>query len=144
LTLVMLASCATPMVYSEARDEGIVAELDVADWRTWPRANPKRFQSKGHGYLWVDVHVAPDAAATYADRNAVPAPGFRVLMAGYDTATATKPTGLTLMAKVSATDWFYAVLGQDGKKATLQGAALPVCTGCHQHAPRTPIFGLAP
>jgi hypothetical protein len=143
LTLLLVASCAAPPVASEPREEGSTAELAAPDWRSWPRANPRRFLSKGHGYLWVDVHVPPEHAATYAANDAAPAPGFRVVMVGYDNPGAPTPTGLTLMALRPDGAWHYAVLSPDGKQATLQGP-LPACIGCHRHAPRAPLFGLAP
>ena len=141
--LALLASCAAPPVTVEPREEGGTAELAAADWQSWPRANAKRFRSKGHGYLWVDVRVPPEHAAAYSEKEAVPAPGFRVVMVGYENENGSSPTGLTLMALRPDGAWHYAVLSPDGKKATLQGP-LPACIGCHRHASRTPLFGLAP
>jgi hypothetical protein len=121
--------------------------LDVAGWRAWTKVNPRRFRSKGHGYLWVDVYVDRAHAAAYADR-AQPAPeGFTVVMAGYEASDGKAPTGLTVMAKMppgydaASGDWYYAVYDPDGKTATLGGKLAP-CTGCHVHAPRDFLYGV--
>jgi hypothetical protein len=122
--------------------------LDVAGWRGWPKVNPRRFRSKGHGYLWVDVHVDAAHAAAYDDRAAAAPVGFQVVMAGYETADAATPTGLTVMAKMPPghdadnADWYYAIYDPEGKTATLGGKLAP-CIGCHVHArPRDFLFGV--
>jgi hypothetical protein len=116
------------------------ARHPVPGWGSWPRVNPKRFQSKGHGYLWVDIHVAPGHRDAYARSDGVLLPGFQVVVAGYDNATAPLPAGLTTIVR-EPDGWHYAVLSPDGREATLQGA-IEACIGCHRHAPRSPIFGL--
>jgi hypothetical protein len=118
------------------------ARHPVPGWRSWPRINPKRFQSKGHGYLWVDIHVAPGHDLAYRDAAARLEPGFRVVMAGYDNPTAPLPAGLTLIARPAGGDWTYAALSPDGRTAVAQGA-VAACIGCHRHAPRAPVYGLA-
>ena len=125
------------------------AALEVSGWREWKKSNPRRFRSKGHGYLWVDVHVHASHAEMYGDRSKPTPVGFAVAMAGYETADATEPTGLTVMAKMPPGydpengDWYYAIFDAAGKSATLGGKLAP-CTGCHIHArPRDFLFGVA-
>lgn len=159
--VLLLASCASAKPVSSATPAGDgaavgptgvdppPAALDVSGWREWKKSNPRRFRSKGHGYLWVDVHVHASHLEVYGDR-AQPAPvGFAVAMAGYETAEATEPTGLTVMAKMPPGydpengDWYYAIYDAAGKTATLGGKLAP-CTGCHIHArPRDFLFGVA-
>lgn len=111
--------------------------VDVAGWREWPKANARRFRSKGHGYLWVDVHVDKEHTAAYrGGRTSAVSPGFSVVMAGYESIDGETPTGLTVMAKMPAGfdpergDWFYAVYDAVGASATLGGKLTP-CAGCH-------------
>lgn len=122
--------------------------LDISDFRSWTKVNPRRFRSKGHGYLWVDVYVDPQHAAAYTDRSAPAPEGFEVVMAGYETADSDKSTGLTVMAKMppgfdpANADWYYAVYDADGKTPTIGGKLAP-CNGCHVHArPRDFLYGV--
>lgn len=111
----------------------------VDGWRGWTKVNARRFRSKGHGYVWVDVFVDRAHAAAYADRKQPAPEGFAVVMAGYDSADGNDPTGLTVMAKMppgydaANGDWYYAVYDPDGKSVTL-GGKLPPCAGCHVQA----------
>jgi hypothetical protein len=124
--------------------------VDLSGWREWPKSNPRRFRSKGHGYMWVDVHVRPEHARAYADRVVPAAPGFIIAMAGYDTTDGQRPTGITVMAKMppgydpAHGDWYFAVFDPEGESATLGGKLAP-CAGCHVDArDRDFLFGVAP
>jgi hypothetical protein len=113
--------------------------VDVSGWRSLPKVNERRFRSKGHGYLWVDVHLEPQQQAVLNVRTSPVAPGFRVVTAGYEAAEGGEPIGLTVMAKMPPGydtengDWYYEVLGPDGATPTMGGKLAP-CIGCHRQA----------
>jgi hypothetical protein len=148
LAVLLLASCGSRPPARSSTDEpapqlapveAAPAPLDVSGWKDWPKTNARRFRSKGHGYLWVDVHVDGKHQAAYADRGSPSPVGFAVVMAGYETLDAATPTGLTVMAKMppgydaANNDWYYAVYDAAGQAPTL-GGKVPPCVGCHVQA----------
>jgi hypothetical protein len=147
--LLVIAACRTaPRAPRELPVTGAIAEHDVSAWPGWPRANPTRFLSKGHGFLWVDVHLAAEHLDDYQALNVTPPAGFTVVKVGYEKASGGEPLGLTVMAKMPPGydpengDWYYGVLGADGRRATSQGKLAP-CLGCHRHADkRDHLFGV--
>jgi hypothetical protein len=147
-----LATCVLPArAPKDSSGGGVPAEQDVTAWRSWPRANDKRFESKGHGFLWVDIRVAPGFEKDYAALNVTAPAGFRIVKVGYEAQTGGEPVGLTMMAKMPAGydapngDWFYAALAPDAKRASVQGKLDP-CIACHENAPggHDHLFGVTP
>jgi hypothetical protein len=109
-----------------------VAEHDLSTWATYPRASAKRFKSRGHGAVWVEVAVDSDHVEAYKART-LPAPtGMQVIMIGFESQTG-PPVGIDAMIKTPQ-GWTYAVLAPDGVSASAQGR-LEVCEACHRHAP---------
>lgn len=147
-----LATCVLPsLAPRDPSGGGAPAEQDGSAWRSWRRANHKRFESKGHGFLWVDVFVAPGFEKDYAALNVTAPAGFRVVKVGYEEQTGGEPVGLTMMAKMPTGydpdngDWYYATLAPDAKRAAVQGKLDP-CISCHENAPagRDHLFGVSP
>jgi hypothetical protein len=122
------------------------AQQDVTAWRGWKKVNAAPFESRGHGYLWVDVYADPELAAAY-EAHTAPAPvGLRVVVAGRDKKDG-DAVGLTAMVKMppgydpAHGDWWYAALSPDGRFAAAQGR-LRLCIDCHRQAPSDHLFGV--
>lgn len=124
------------------------AASDCSAWPTWIKVNEARVRSRGHGGKWVDVYVESGFVDAYRDRSG-PAPvGMRVVKAGYEDEAGTRFQALTVMGKMppgydrARGDWYYGVLGRDGRTATMQGR-LGMCIDCHdQAADRDYLFGI--
>jgi hypothetical protein len=122
-----------------------VALSDFSGWEGWTQVSAKRFHSRGHAGVHVDIYVEPPNATLYDDGRAVPV-GFRVAKAGYDDkGRFLAVTGMVKMPPgydAEHGDWYYLVVLHDGRTATMQGP-LGSCRDCHERArARDYLFGV--
>lgn len=129
-------------------DDGMAAAgaSSFSDWQSFTKANDKRFFSKGHGKMYVDVYVESEHLGVYKAGTTAPV-GMRVVKAQYKTADSADTVRLTVMRKEAAGydvengDWYYGVFDAKGEKAMKEGK-IEMCIDCHDSASkRDYLFG---